>query len=270
MIELEGVTCIKKDEYCLFHIEQFTDQIKDALRKQLANICYGGEKVSSGSKMYSYRNTVKEFLIRYDGKKTETQEGMIGELLTHLLIGYYFDEYEVVSPFFNMEERSIKKGYDVVLTEKKEARIWLIEVKSGQLHKDKNANQTMLDLLNTAKSDLKSRLNNENFSLWQEAINGAKLAYDSHSSLKDAVVDLLMQYGEEAVEGINNSKDKNVFLSAVLFSKLDDRVLEKTPSDKQKRIVKENIFGKVYALSLQKETFQKVHDFLEDEKDEKK
>lgn len=67
-------------------------------------------------------------IIKSDGKKDTTKKGMIGELLVHLLVKYFFDEYEIISPFLNMEERSIKKGYDAVLTEKSNPIIWLIEV----------------------------------------------------------------------------------------------------------------------------------------------
>ena len=267
---IDGIQCTKEKNYCLFIVEEFSEQLKEIVRKYMASICYGDAYVNTGSKIYSYKNTIKEFLKRYEEKKVETQEGMIGELLMHILINQYFDEYDVITPFFNMEERSIKKGYDVVLTEKNRAEIWLIEVKSGRLRKNKNANQTMLALLNTAKNDLKTRLNDENLSLWQEAINGAKLAYDANTNMKSAVVELLTKYGEDAVEGINDSKTKNVFVAGVLFQNLNDKVENRIPKSKQKKIEEENIFNKVYAISLQKETYQKVYEFIKEEADEKR
>lgn len=87
-----------------------------------------------------------------------------------------------------MEERSIKKGYDVVLTEVNNPNLWITEVKSGKLHSNKSSNQTMNDLLGTAKRDLKERLNEENISLWLEAINGAKVSFDSNNTMKSAVL----------------------------------------------------------------------------------
>lgn len=262
---INGVNCLKKEKYCLFHIQEFTDEMKKIIRDELASICYGEETVSLGNKIHSYRETIKEFLIRYNNKSPEIKEGQIGELLTHILVRHYFEEYDVVTPFFNMEERSIKKGYDVVLTEKQEAKIWIVEVKSGQLHQNKDSNQTMHDLLNAAKNDLKRRLNEGNLSLWHEAINGARLAYDSNRNLKGAVVDLLMKYGEDATEGNSTSSNKNVFLSGVLFAELSDKVFEKTPKDKQSGIEEEGIFGDVYIVSMQKHTYELIYKFLKEE-----
>lgn len=267
---IDGVTCIKQEKYCLFHIQEFTDGMKAIIREELASICYGEETISLGRQIYSYRETIKEFMKRYDDKTPELQEGQIGELLTHILVRHYFEEYEVVTPFFNMVERSIKKGYDVVLTEKQEAKIWIVEVKSGQLHKNKDSNQTMQDLINAAKNDLKKRLNEGNLSLWQEAINGARLAYNSNRNLKGAVVDLLMQYGEEATKDNSTSRNKNVFLSGVLFAELSDKVVEKTPKDKQTGIEKEGIFGNTYIVSLQKHTYELIYKFLRDEINEER
>lgn len=265
MTELKGITCKKEEKYCLFCINDFSDEIRNAMCTQLASICHGTEKADSGSRLYSYKNTLKEFIKRYEEKKVETKKGMIGEVLIHLMLEYYFDEYKVVSPFFNMEERSIKKGYDVVLTERDKANIWLIEVKSGEMHANKNSNQTMNELLNTAKSDLNKRLNEENVSLWLEAINGAMVSYNSKNNMKDAVIDVLTNFGEEAAEGNNTSKDKNVFLTGVLFSDLNDRVEQDNIINKQKRVEKANIFKYCYILALQKETYDKIYQFMKDE-----
>ena len=265
MGEIEGIKSIYKKNYRIFYIDRFTKAIQKALREHLVAICYGGVFVDSPHKMYSYKNTVKEFLKRYDSKAEDTQKGLIGELLVHFLVAEYFANFETVTPFFNMEERSIKKGYDVVLTESKSATIWLIEVKSGELHKNKNADETIVDLLNTAKRDLNERLNEENQSLWQEAINGARLAYKSCNDIKDAVVNILENYGDDASEGIYRSRDKNIFISSVLFSDLVDCISEEIISDKRKRIQGEAIFKQVFVLAVQKGTYQKVYEFLKKE-----
>lgn len=262
---MKGVICTKGKNHCLFEIEDFSDELKNAIREQFANICHGSVYAGSKRKMYSYKSTVNDFIKRYEEKKVTTRKGMIGELLVHLLVKYYFDEFEIVSPFFNMEERSIKKGYDVVLTEKSKPVIWLIEVKSGELHKGKNSNETMNDLLNTAKRDLDKRLNEENVSLWMEAINGAVISYESSRTMKDAVVNILQDLGDSASDGLNTSVDKNVIATGVLFADMTDRVLEKTEKDRQQAIEIEGKFNQVYVLALQKSTYEKIYDFLKSE-----
>ena len=262
---MDGVICTKRKKYCLFEIEDFSDELKNAIREQFASICHGSIYAGSKRKLYGYKITVNDFIKRYDGKKDTTKKGMIGELLVHLLVKYFFDEFEIVSTFFNMEERSIKKGYDVVLTEKSNPIIWLIEVKSGELHKGKDSNETMNDLINTAKRDLDKRLNEENKSLWYEAINGAKISYEDSSTMKDAVMNILMDLGDAASDGINTSNDKNVITTGVLFSDMTDSVLEKTEKDKQKAIEAEGKFNQVYVLAVHKGTYEKIYDFIKSE-----
>lgn len=263
--ELKGVEYCKQDKYSIFHIIDLTEDIKNAIRKQFPIICHGEDYAASGRKMYNYQNTAKEFLNRYEAKTEKIKRGMIGELLIHLLITYYLDEYKAVTPFFNMEERSIKKGYDIVLTETNNPTIWLTEVKSGELHNGKNTNQTMKDLLNTAKNDLKKRLNEENQSLWHEAINGAKIAFDHKNTMKEAVIDVLSDWGEQAYDDENTSSDKNVILSGVVFSNMINKVSQDIPQKMQENIEKEKLFNEVYIISLQKETYERIYDFIKEE-----
>lgn len=264
---LDGVRFAKKANYALFHISDLTDDIKALLKKQLSFICYGKSASESGLDIYNYKNTLIEFLVRYENKAPDTQKGMIGELLSHIIINEYFDEYNVVSPFFNKEERSIKKGFDVVLSDKSDYSIWITEVKSGELHDEKDANQTTYDLLGTAKRDLIKRLNEEeNRSLWLNAINDAKLAFENYRDLKDAVVSILAGYG--AKEGTANSvqsDDINVFLVSALFAPLSNLTTASKIQAKSSEFQLENNFKKLYILSLQKGTYNKVYQFLKEE-----
>lgn len=268
MAGISGIRCVLKRDYHIFYMDNLSDTLKKTLRSQLVAICYGGLFMDLMYKRYSYKNTVKEFIKRYEDKDNNKKKGLIGELLVHLLITEFFPDFETVTPFFNMEERSVKKGYDIVLTEKNRASVWLIEVKSGELHKNKNSDSTIIELIDNAKRDLKKRLNEENQSLWQEAINGARLAYKSSNDMKEVVVDILENYGDEASEGVFKSEDKNIFVSSVLFADLKDCVCETTISLKQKRLKKDNVFNQIFILAVQKGTYQKVYEFLRNEADE--
>ncbi len=260
-----GVSIHKTTEYTVIFVEQFSDDIKNALRNNLSSICHGENKVKSGRKSYSYQKTLKSFLDRYESKTKKIKIGMIGELLVHLLISEYFDEFKVVTPYFNMEENSIKKGFDIVLTESNCANIWITEVKSGEIHKDKNVKQTMIDLLGTAKRDLETRLNDENETLWMEAVNGATIALDDNNVLKSAVKDILEDWQDEASDGIYTSCDKNVMLAGVLFSINDGTINSEAIEKKQETITNENIFNQAYLLAIQKDTYTQMYQFLQNE-----
>lgn len=262
---LDGVKYVKSDKCSVFWISEFTEELKSAIREQLAEICHGVNFAKSGHITYNYINTVKEFLKRFETKSEKTKIGMLGELLLHLIIHCYFDEYKSVTPFFNMEERSIKKGYDAVLTEVANPTLWIIEVKSGKKHAYKNSDQTINDLIDLANNDLKVRLNDDNTTLWLEAINGAQISFDNNSSMKPAVIDILQDWSDTTVNGTYSSDDKNVILTGVLFSGLSEMITMDNANKQHSLVENANTFNKLYVIAIQKETYEKLYDFLKKE-----
>lgn len=262
---IKGVKFSKKNGYAICYIEDFSDELQKIIRGRLTAVCFGMSDATSCKKIYSYPSTIKEFMSRYDSKPTNTKKGLIGELLTHILIAELFPEYTVISPFFNLEERSIKKGFDVILTSVKDNELWITEVKSGELHKGKTSDETMDDLVSLARSDLLLRLNGENKSLWLNAINDAKIALDKHDDLKEVVVDILENLGDKSVDGLVDSKELNVFLTGTLFAPLTDLFCETKVRQKQILISSENKFKGIFVLSIQKDTYKKVYAFLKQE-----
>ncbi len=74
-------------------------------------VCHGADQAQSSLKIYSYRETVKEFVKRYKTNKDASEDrkkGMIGELLVHIILELE-GRFLTASPFFNMEERSFKR-----------------------------------------------------------------------------------------------------------------------------------------------------------------
>lgn len=262
---IRGIRFQRTKGYAICHIDNFSEDIKDILREQLSSICYGSSKAASSRKAYTYRNTLKEFLERYESKPPDTQMGMIGELLTHILVFKYFSEFKAVSPYFNLEERSIKKGFDVVLYSRGKKELWITEVKSGELHKDKNANETIVSLLGTAKRDLQKRLNENEISLWENAINGARSVLEDKKDLKDAVMEILYDFEDDITEENAISTNKNVILVASLFSCLSDEIKEGEISRFSVKVLKAKTFRDVIVFTFQKATYQSIVDFLKAE-----
>lgn len=270
MKSINGISFEKKSGYAACRINDLTEEIKQLLRQQLSFICYGRSCSESGKALYNYTNTLNEFLERYNTKSTKTQKGMIGELLSHLIINEFFPEYYVVSPFFNKEERSIKKGFDVVLSSKSDYSIWITEVKSGELRKHKNTNDTTNDLIGTAKRDLIDRLNKENRSLWLNAINDAKIAYERHNDLKDSILDILENYGTKSgTPDSYVSTEMNVFLVSAIFAPLSDLINPSTIKTTASRIKTENLFKGLFIMGIQKGTYKRVYEFLKQESESK-
>lgn len=269
---IKGITKIDGSDFSIYYIETISDELKQEIRSRLVAICHGMEQVDSKSKIYSYKATVKEFIKRYKANQDNSEDrkkGMIGELLVHILLEIE-GRFITSSPYFNMEERSFRKGYDVVLFEENTNLLWIAEVKSGQIQKkQKRSSTAAVSLINTAKNDLNTRLNEENQSLWLNALAAARSALSSKGTQKNAVIKLLEKCASDSVDEIHSSKDHNVILAGVLFHPITEKIEENKIKQKQSKIVEENIFKKTIVMAIQKSTFEAVFDFLEGEaKDE--
>lgn len=262
--EILGTSCEISGDGCIHITVDFvSDDLRGIIRSRLAEICHGVARASKNSTLYSYKKTVKSFLKRYDSKTPDTQKGMIGELLTHVLFLHYFDAYKPASPNFNMEEESIKKGFDLVLINGNTDEVWFTEVKSGECTGGTCA-QKLGSLLSIAKNDLKNNLGSEREALWYNAMNGAALAMKS-SKLKDKIETLLEQYAEKATESLNESEDFNAILVAVCYSgSLQSATLDEF-HQKHKYHKNESKFKDLVSLSIQKATYVAVESFLRQE-----
>ena len=265
MTIIHGVSVQKTDDYSVFWVSELSEDLKIAIRSRLAAVCNGVANVEGGSEMYCYKNTLKEFLKRYSSKTANQKKGMLGELLLHILLFAFFDEYKVNSPFFNMEERSVKKGFDVVLNKKGSSDIWIAESKAGELRSKKNTSQTVVELINTAQNDLYERLNGDSFSLWQNAINGARLAISEKRDDRDAVIKILQNYGTTASKEELSSNTINVILVGSVFHSLTDPIDATPISKKHSQIISSSKFNDVYLIAIQKSTYTKIYDFLVEE-----
>lgn len=262
---IEDIDYEKNDHINKFLIKNLSNQLKDKIREQLSSICHGKSDGESKHIAYNYQNTLKEFFERYKEKKDEQQIGMIGELLSHVLFLTYFENFDTVSPYFNTEERGVKKGFDLILYNNDDSEIWITEVKSGHLHKDKNSNETTRDLLGTAKRDLKTRLNQNNQALWINAITGVKKSLENYLDKKALVKDILENIQDEVVTLQANSIDKNVILVSNLFHSLEDQIQINTAITFSSTLTTENIFKNHIIVCIQKETLERVITFLESE-----
>ncbi len=227
MYLIQGVTKEENSDYVLYFIENLSDELKEEIRNRLVAVCYGADQAQSALKIYSYKETVKEFVKRYKNNSSiseDRKKGMIGELLVHVILELE-GRFTTASPFFNMEERSFKKGYDLALFEGATNELWIAEVKSGKIQKNqKDASSAAVGLINTAKNDLKMRLNDTNTSLWLNALNAAKVFMSDNNNQKEVGDEIAGQCADDAVEENNSSNSFNVVLSATLFHNISERM----------------------------------------------
>ena len=137
---ISGVIKEEYSNYVLYFIDNLSEELKCEIRNRLVAVCHGEDQADSTYGIYSYRSTVREFIKRYkanDNKSENRNKGMIGELLVHIILALE-GRFMITSPFFNMEERSFKKGYDITLYELDSAELWITESKVRYPSKETN------------------------------------------------------------------------------------------------------------------------------------
>ncbi|MFW6311613.1 MAG: DUF1837 domain-containing protein [Nanoarchaeota archaeon] len=245
-------------------IRKLSKELKNVIKTNLSKICYGPNKAESELLLYSYKETLNEFLKRYSNKSEATKKGMMGELLSHIIFLEFNSDLNSVSPFFNMEERSIKKGFDLIFIDVNyEDKFWIAEVKTGELGSYSTTREKNNSLLTKAKKDLKNRLNNQDKMIWRNAINGARLA--NKGNLKEEVVRILEENVDEGIQNEFKSTKENVILTSVIFNDIQDKIELSNIVSKKHKISKENVFNDIMIFSIQKDTYKAIERFLKEE-----
>lgn len=245
-------------------INDLSNDLKARIQEELSSVCFGFSAAASKDLAYTYKETLKEFIKRYKNKPQKTQKGMIGELLAHILITEYDNDLQTVSPYFNLEERSIKKGFDIVFHNRNSKDLWFAEVKSGEYEKSASESANT-QLLARAKKDIKNKLSSSDPSCWQNAINGAIVVCEQNQELKDKVKAALAIERRTALAGSPTSVSKNVVLVSVLYKNIKNPIPRENVKDFHESITAQREFSGVLVFSIQKGTYQKIYRFLEEE-----
>ena len=261
---MEGVVVEKNEHYALCKIDNFSEDLKNAIRKSLSDICHGPETVKTGRFSVTYKETLKEFNRRYKGKNEKHQKGYIAELLTHILLFKIYPTFKVANPFFNLEDKGAKKGFDLIVYDPSLNDIWITEVKSGNAKQSDSANKVNCQIIDRAKNDLKERLSSNNTTLWHNALNGAdKILAEGNTKLQ--ITKILDDCYKESSREEQKPSSKNVILTSVIYKKTDDPITSREVEQKRSKIQDERIFQDLIVFSIQKETYSRVAAFIEEE-----
>ena len=234
----------------ILEVTSFTKELKERIESEFRVICHGEYALISNSVHFSIEESLEEFL-NYRLPNGQNQKiGAIGEFLLNLLIREYTD-LEIISPFFNMEERNVKKGFDIIAHDTNED-VWVIESKAGVPNAHQNASNKICERLNTAQRDLNSRLNMKNSQLWLNAIKSVRSSVKS-SDEKQNVIDLL-----EKASNTHASNDKNVVFAGIVFSSLNiSQISSNDVEDIYNNFLGKNIYNQIKIIAIQKETYKK-------------
>ncbi|WP_176132849.1 Hachiman antiphage defense system protein HamA [Hymenobacter sp. CRA2] len=244
-------------DFTLCYVEDFCIEFKREIRNCLAKLFSGAANVNDNSTLFTYKWTVKEFLERYNGKDLKTKKGMIGELLAHILINKHHLLLKTVSILANKEERSIRKGFDIIYLHDTDNSIWYSEVKSGNSRlKDSTTYNRVL--LNRAKTGLTNTLLENSDYRWFSAIVDARLTLDGPDKIKASA----LLSNDFPSKDLSVGTKRNVIIITVLYHCLTDRILSDNIKKFQKKLIKSGTFQKSIIFCIQKTTYKKVERFL--------
>lgn len=259
---IDGIKITQEDGLVICCIDEFSNQLKSLIRDELNLICYGKNTVDEdGVDHYSYKRTLNDFLARYNEQSENSQKGMIGELIAHLVINKALPHFKTISVFLNKEDLSIKKGFDLNYIDIKGNIVWYGEVKSGEVTHPTVPDEKNKELLNLAKKGIKSFLIGERPNLWNSVIIDAGLSFASKE--KKTVQDLLKNDIKKIEE--NDETKNNAILISVLFHNVENKVNIQSVKDHLATVVTEGHFSDVILFCIQKATYSKIAEFLNQE-----
>lgn len=263
MIVLKGLRILstEKSNNKFVVIESFSDEFKKYISDELISICYGNSDDLELFDSYSYKNTVTEFIVRYESKSDIQKIGYIGELLSQLLMRIINPELTPLSAFFNIEERNVKKGFDQVFYDSVINENWYIEVKSGLKGDKITVEDKISSLVNSCVRDLKEKLSNQQNNVWNNAISHARFVIDKNNKLKEAIFDVL---DNDAIHSKNVS-DYRVYLSTILFHNHFESTSNLFIEELIKKIKDKNIFKDTNFLLIQKSTYIDIYNYIKSE-----
>lgn len=259
--KISGITLNKDTEKGVYicYVEDFSDELKAKIKGMLSSIWHGAVD-SEERKQFNYRSTLKRFLERYASKPDATKKGMIGELLTHLLIPQYIN-LNAISIMKNKEENSIRKGFDIVYGSQ-DNLIWYCEVKSGgDTNNTENIDSKNKRLLNNAKTDVQNHSMGNRATLWDSVL------IDVNSTIFNSKrkIDIKKLLDEHHPDTENRNMDRNIILSSVLYKNMTTQISPTILKDYKTSVDNENIFVGLIVFSIQKPTYTKIEQFLKEE-----
>lgn len=257
---VDGIEVERVDGATIVIVRAISDEFRLHVRDRLAEYCYGATTVGEDTAFYSFEKTVAEFLERYNPKPRKTQLGMAGELIVHVLMPLLHAELTSAAVYFNKEERSIKKGFDLTFLGSSESAIWYGEVKSGEVSSNSNADAKAAALIDVAASSLSSMLEDVSLlSRWDAALIDTRLTLEL--GLAKTARDLLRSDSETVRAG--GALTKRVLLAGAVMHELGHCVVSTAGVEKiVETIASSELFSEAKILVIQQEALEAVIEHL--------
>ncbi|TYB91592.1 MAG: hypothetical protein FXF54_08250 [Kosmotoga sp.] len=184
------------------NIKEIDDELKKLIDQKLISICEGNSK----SDLIKVKKRVLNFL---KSKNEKMRKGAVAEFFVHLYL--ILSDYKQECMFFNLEENSIKKGFDGYYSKQNEE--WIMESKSGNINSESVSHKSKV---REAYNDLKTKLDGAaTNNPWRNAYNHAShMDVGSEESIRLHIKKLSDEYDDDVY---HNIKDFNIIPGSTIF-----------------------------------------------------
>lgn len=258
-MSIDGVRTLENTTHSVFYIDELSDEFKQIIRDQLQGVWNGFSNSESFSNFFSYEKTLASFFDTFNLQPEKIRKGMIGELLTHILLGYQDNNLTSLSILKNKEVRGVKKGFDIVYCDIDNDKLWYSEVKSGSSI-SKSSTEYNTTLLKRAKTGIQTMLSENRNKLWESAL------LDVSATIKASEGQLnLQELLSNDSPVMTTEHTRNVILISILYHNLTDEIDINSVENFRNSVIAEGVFLDTIVISIQKATFLAVSDFLYNE-----
>lgn len=219
----------------IIDIKEINLKLKEFLDEHLVSICEG----DSGSELQSVKELILDFL---NTKDLNTRMGATAEFFLHLYLKN--NKFKQECLFFNLEERSIKKGFDGYYSFQDEE--YIMESKSGSI------NTTSISHLNKLKEAYEDLKNNVSGQSKKSKNNPWKNAYN-HASHIDVGAKASIR---KNIKSLSDSYDKSIFYNIKNFNIIPASTIYLNNTSDSK--LSANLIDELKLLS-EKIEFEKIH-----------
>ena len=237
----------------IFVKEEDYEKLKKIINDNLIDLCWGKEN----REIFNIKDVIDEFIDRFDKKSIDQQYGYIGEFIYYI---YILQNNNIIKPyslFFNQEEKSFKKGFDLLGFDGE--KFWYSEVKSGSSD-EKNIDSYNLERINTAYNDIKDKLKykNRNTNYWDTA--KTNMCKNEGSKNERARLAKILDTDKKS------EKIDNKIITSVIFDKSDLSLSNEKIRKKYEKLRKNE--ENITLVCIRKKTIDKVINILKEVKKE--
>ena len=221
MLPTEIIYLSTDHELHVVDIPYINNSIKIQLDDYLVSICEG----ESENELFLVKIRLLEFL---SNKTVSTQMGAIAELFVHLYLR--INGYKQEFLFFNLEEGSIKKGFDGLFT--KDSNMYLLESKSGSVLTKANSHKVkLIESYNDLDKYVSGKSEKGKNNPWKNAYNHAShVDVSAKKDIRKKIQELQNNYDLKSFSSINKFNIipcSTIFLNDVWDASISSEILQK-------------------------------------------